>query len=248
MFNLKTGIFGLTLACTHLLFGVRAEVDFGDIIWKVSCEVVGSKVPFANIACDEMRKVLEIDPEAAEPVDIAVIPHGQCQNVQLSLERITEVCAPAGRLYYHLAHTWWYGCYDFETRDGNTVECCQFKYGSNGLDQYPGKFPHHFCNDIAEEGLVNSDVSDHYNMDWISDPQYYRHQTEMAVTCGAELEEVDVEKKYSDECDHSILHFQRAIETKNDNNAHRFIKFNDGSCEIWPSKGGDRWTEEECSF
>jgi len=248
MFNLKTGFLGLTLVCGQLLAGVRAEIDYGEIIWDVSCDLVGDKLPIVgDIACDEIRKLIEIDPDEAEPVDIAVIPQGECQEVQLGLDRITEVCAQAGRLYFHLAHTWWYGCYNFKAADGTAYECCQFKYGSNGLDQYAGKFPHQFCNNEQKEGMVNPNVSEQYGVDWIYDPQYFLRQTNMAVACGADLDHVDVEKKYSQECNLHKDNFKTAIETKNDNNAHRFLKFKDGSCEIWPSKG-EAIMEEKCSF
>jgi len=248
MFNLKTGFLGLTLICGQLLSGVRAGLDYGEILWNVSCDIIGDKIPIAgSIACDEMKKLITADPDEAEPVDIAIVPYGQCQKVQLGLDRITEVCAPKGRLYFHLAHTWWYGCYNFRAADGTTYECCQFKYGSNGLDKYAGKFPHNFCNNKKEEGMVNPNVSGHYGVDWVYDPQYFLRQTNMALACGADVDRVDVEKKYSQECNLHKANFRTAIETKNNNNAHRFIKFNDGSCEIWPRKG-ERWTEKKCSF
>ncbi len=250
MFNFKTGILGLTLLCGQLLSGVRAEdIDFGEIVWDVTCGVIGEKIPIAgDIVCDQYRKLFEIDPDKAEPVDITVIPHGECDRVQLKLDHITEVCAPKGRLNFHLAHTWWYGCYNFVNPDGTGVECCQFKYGSNGLDQHAGKFPHTFCNDKKDDDdMVTPDVADRYGVGWIEDPQYFLHQTNMAIACGANLDHVDVEKKYSQECNLHKDNFKTAVETKNTNNARRFLKFRDGSCEIWPMDG-DQIMEKKCSF
>ena len=115
------------------------------------------------------------------------------------------------------------------------------------MDKNAGKFPHVFCNDKQEDEMVNPNVAGQYGVGWIKDPQYYFHQTNMAIACGANLDHVDVQRKYSQECNLHKDNFKTTVETKNNNNAHRFLKFNDGSCEIW-SEEGDRKIEKHCSF